>query len=177
MSEGKDIVPIHAQGFFCVHRRGLVNQIIIYDYYDPKGYYAKLIHRPLDYENEMKKLAANMQYFLDQEQVLINGEKVRPIVKSVSLDHRGFMEIAYITYVIEFKGRFKRGVNTYENIYEVEVAEYDYEVYWIFPPRTKIIEVEVAAEYEILGDGNILLFWVRKGDKLKGYEKIAFKLP
>ncbi len=176
MESKPKVEPIHAQGFFIVSRRGDINQIIIYDYYDPEYYYLKLLHRPMDYVEEMNRLAANMQYYLDEEEVLINGEKVRPIVKSVSIEHRGFAEIAYITFIIYFKGKFRKGVNTYENKYEAEVAEYDYEVYWIFPPRSKIVEVEVAAEYEVLGDGNILLFWVRKGDKLSGYEKIAFTI-
>jgi len=170
------VEPIHAQGFFIVSRRGDINQIVIYDYYDPEHYYLNLLHRPLDYEEEIKKLAANMQYYLNQEKVLINGERVKPIVKTVSIEHRGFAEIAYITFTIYFKGKLHKGLNTYENIYEAEKAEYDYEVYWIFPPRSKVVEVDIAAEYEVLGDGNILLFWVRKGDRIRGYEKIVFSI-
>ncbi len=168
--------PIHAQGFFSVSRRGDINQIIIYDYYDPDYYYLRLAHRPIEYEKEITRLASNMQYFLDQEEIIVNGQRVRPIVKTVSIEHRGVAEIAYITFIVYFKGKFRKGLNTYENKYEAETAEYDYEVYWIFPPRSRIVEVDIAADYEVLGDNNILLFWVRKGDRINGYEKIVFEL-
>ncbi len=170
------IEPVHAQGFFVVTRRGDVHQIVVYDYYDPEGYYAKLIHRPREYEEEMNRLAANMQEFLDSEEVVINGERVYPKVVAVSLEHRGFEDSPYITFIIHFKGRLRRGLNTYENKYEEGVAEYDYEAYWIFPPRTRIVEVDVRSEYEVLGSGNILLLWARRGDKVGGYEKIVFEL-
>ncbi len=168
--------PVHAQGFFSVSRRGDVNQVVVYDYYDPDYYYLKLAHRPLDYEREVARLAGNMQYFLDQEEVVVNGVRVRPVVKSVSIDHRGFAEIAYVTFIIYFKARLRKGLNTYENRYEAGVAEYDYEVYWIFPPRTRVVEVDLSADYEVLGDDNILLFWVRRGDRINGYERIVFEL-
>ncbi len=168
--------PIHAQGFFNVSRRGDINQVIVYDYYDPDYYYLRLTHRPIDYEKEIARLASNMQYFLDQEEIIINGQRVHPTVKTVSIEHRGIAEIAYITFIIYFKGKFRKGLNTYENKYEAEIAEYDYEVYWIFPPRSRVVEVDISADYEVLGDNNVLLFWVRKGDVINGYEKIVFEL-
>ncbi len=167
--------PVHAVGFFSVSRGGVVHQVVVYDYFDPDYYFLNLVHRPLDYEREVSRLAYNMQSFLDREEVLVNGRRVRPVVKTVSIDHRGFAEFAYVSFIIYFRGRFTRGLNSYENRYEPGVAEYDYEVYWMFPPRSRIVEVDISADYEVLGDDNILLFWVRKGDRISGYEKIVFE--
>ncbi len=171
-----DVVPVHAQGFFTVSRRGEVYEILVFDYYDPDEYYARLIHRPLDYEREMARLAANMQEELDRERVIVNGRTVRPRVQVVGLEHRGSPDSPYLTFIIYFKAPLRRGLNVYENIYEESVAEYDYEVYWMFPPRARVVEVEMETEYEVLGRGNILLLWARRGDRVGGSEKIVFEL-
>jgi len=67
----------------------------------------------------------------------------------------------------------------YENRYEPEVAEYDYAAYWIFPPGTKVIEVDMGGgseEWDVVGK-NIVAIYGRKGKKTGGYEKIVFDLP
>ncbi len=177
MSRDEGVVPIHAQGFFSVPpRRGYVYEVLVFDYYDPEEYYAGLVHRPLDYEEEMARLASNMQGFLDSEVIEINGRRMRPRVRSVGLEFRGDPSSPYLTFIIYFPAPLRRGVNTYLNLYGEEEAEYDYEVYWMLPPRSRFLEVEVASEYEVLGGGNILLFWARRGDRLPGREKIVFEL-
>ncbi|MEM3538663.1 MAG: hypothetical protein QW193_05180 [Nitrososphaerales archaeon] len=169
------VKPIHAHGFFWVSREGMVNQTIIFDYYDDKGYYYSLLHKPYEYEKEMMKLFYSMQSFLDQEKILMNNIKCKPKVLTVSLDHRGFESLPCITFLITFKSRTKIGLNKYENFYEKGVVEYDYEAYWIFPKRTKILEVESTIEYEIVAN-KILIMRARKGDKYSGYEKIVFNV-
>ena len=169
--------PIHAHGFFTVSRNGLFYEIIVFDYYDPEEYYAHLIHKPLDYEKEMARLIQIMQETLDEEYVSINGERIRPKVVGVDLGHRGFSDTPFITFLIYFKGRLRRGENVYENRYEESVAEYDYEVYWFFPPGFKVVEVDFRTDYEVLGSGNLLYVWARKGDKTGGREFIKFKKP
>jgi hypothetical protein len=174
---GSRVIPIHAQGFFSVPpRRGYIYEVLVFDYYDPEEYYAVLIHRPVEYEEEMARLTANMQGFLDSETIEINGRRSKPRVRTVSLEFRGDPSSPYLTFIIYFYADLRRGVNRYVNIYEESEAEYDYEVYWMLPPRARFIEVDVASEYEVLGDGNILLFWARRGDRLPGREEIAFEL-
>jgi hypothetical protein len=173
----ESLQPIHAQGFFSVSPSGFIHQIIVYDYYDPEEYYAKLIHRPLEYEEEMERLRAAMQEALDEEEVIVNGVRVYPEVQAVSLEHRMDPRLPYITFLITFSAPLRRGINVYENRYEEEVIEYDYEVFWLFPPGAKVREVVTRTEYEVLGDGNILLLWARKGDRSGSYEKIVFEIP
>lgn len=177
MAPPDTVKPIHAQGFFAVSLSGYVHQVVIYDYYDPDEYYARLIHRPLEYEEEMERLRAVMQEMLDEEKIVVNGVRVYPEVQAVSLEHRVDPRLPYITFLIEFNAPIKPGVNIYENSYEEEVVEYDYEVFWMFPPKTKVYEVITKTEYEILGDGNIVLLWARKGDKSGSYERIVFEIP
>ncbi|MCP8307189.1 MAG: hypothetical protein H3Z53_08490 [archaeon] len=169
------VEPIHAHGFFWVSREGIVNQTIIFDYYDDKGYYASLLHKPDEYEQEMIKLFYSMQNLLDQEKILMNNIKCKPKVLTVSLDHRGLENLPCITFLITFKGQTKIGSNKYENFYEKGIVEYDYEAYWVFPQRTKILEVESLIEYEIIAK-NILIMRARRGDRYSGYEKIVFNM-
>lgn len=168
-----EIIPLHAQGLFIVHLSGLISQFVIYDYYDPDEYYASLEDELL-YE-ELNILANNMQEFLNREKVIINGEKVKPKVELVDISFKGETTRPSILFFIEFKGKFKKGVNIYENYYESEKVEYDYEVYWIFPQSVEIVEVDVDGDVEIL-DKRKLIVRVLRDTKVRGYEKIVFKI-
>ncbi|MCP8309966.1 MAG: hypothetical protein L6M37_04370 [Candidatus Methylarchaceae archaeon HK02M1] len=170
-----EVEPIHAHGFFWVSEEGVVNQTIIFDYYDKKGYYASLLLKPDEYEQEMIKLFHSMQNLLDQEKVLVNGVKYKPKLLTVSLDHRGSENLPCITFLITFRGRIKIGTNTYENFYERGIIEYDYEAYWVFPERTKILEVESSIDYEVVAK-NILIMRAIRGDRYSGSERIVFDL-
>ena len=170
-----EIEPIHAHGFFWVSREGIVNQTIVFDYYDDKGYYASLLHKPDEYEQEMIKLFYSMQNLLDQEKILMNNIKCKPKVLTVSLDHRGLENLPCITFLTSFKAKMRIGFNIYENFYEKGTVEYDYEAYWVFPKGTRILEVESSIEFEIVAK-NILIMRARRGDRYSGYEKIVFDL-
>ncbi len=169
------IVPVHAQGFFTMGVDGRVTQVTIFDYYDPECYYAKLLQGKGDLEGELWRLAANMQSFLDEEKVLINGERVKPEVRGIDICVRGDPKRPSVVFFITFKGELRPGVNSYEDCYEATVAEYDYEFYWIFPPGTSIVSVKMPGTYEVVNA--ILMVWVRKGEKVDGYERIIFKIP
>ena len=169
------ILPLHANSFFIVSGDGSFNQILSYDYYDPKGYYDRLTHRPIDFEKEINKLWSNMQDFLDEETIKINDTAVRPLVRYVDIGHRGSETTPFITWIIFFRGRFKRDENSFESWTEKERATYDFEVYWSFPPGTTILEINSPMDYE--PQGNLLVLWARKGDQVGGYEKIVFRLP
>jgi hypothetical protein len=170
-----EVEPIHAHGFFWVSREGIVNQTIVFDYYDDKGYYASLLHKPDEYEQEMTRLFYSMQDFLDQEKIMINDINCKPKVLTVSLDHRGLENLPCIAFFVTFKGQTKDGLNRYENFYEKGIVEYDYEAYWLFPKRTRILKVESSIECEIIAK-NILIMRARRGDKYSGYEKIEFDM-
>jgi len=169
------IIPVHAESYFIVERNGTFNQILKYQYLDPEEYFYKLIHRPREYYNEINRLYSVIKEILREEKVLINGQQVNLDVKFVNIDFIGYVDLPYIVYFIKFKGALKRGINVFEDYYDKTVAEYDYEVYWFFPERTKILEVYVDGDYDLVSN-NKLFIWVRKGDRMSGCERIVFKL-
>lgn len=169
------IFPVHANSFFIVSRDGAFNQILTYDYYDPSGYYSQLTHRPIDFKKEIDKLWSNMQDFLDEETIKINGTVTRPLVKHVDIEHRGSETTPFLTWIIYFEGRFNKGSNIFESWAEEERAAYDFEVYWYFPPKTAITEIDSPMDYD--SQDNTLILWARKGDKVGGYERIIFNIP
>lgn len=169
------VEPIHAQSFFTVPLAGPIIQVMSFDYYDPKGYYVKLLHKPASYRSEMLRLIGNMQEVLNDETIILNGQITKPKVFTASLDHRGIKDIATITFFIELPCRLREGINIYENLYEPGEVEYDYEVYWVFPPKSRVIKVEASGKYEVL-KGRLLIMWARKGDKYGGKEIIRFLL-
>ncbi|MCD6509798.1 MAG: hypothetical protein J7L11_05365 [Thermoprotei archaeon] len=170
------IKPVHAQGFFTLSLDGLVNQVTVFDYMDPDGYYASLLEDENVLEDELWKLVANMQEFLDQEKVIINGRRVKPKVRGIDICWRGDATRPSITFFITFQGRLRSGLNAYEDYYEPTIAEYDYEFYWIFPPQVSISEALMPGKHEIVND-RILMVWVHKGTYVEGYERIAFWVP
>ncbi|MCD6369054.1 MAG: hypothetical protein J7L38_04570 [Thermoproteales archaeon] len=167
----KTIKPIHALGFFNVHEDGFIVENIVFDYYDPgRVYWSKFTAGTL--EEEIEAMRQNMQEFLREEKTIINGETVVPRVLGADMVFRTPRYPSLILF-ISFKGKLREGENVYENIYEETVSEYPYEFYWLFPEGFKINEVIVDGDFTI--EDNILMVWVSKGTKIKGYEKIVFK--
>jgi len=171
----EDIVPTSASCYFSVSRSGEFHQFLVYDYYDPRGYYAKLLDKPKKCKGELRRLCANMQSFLNQEEVRVNGMRVYPKVVTAYISHRGFMDSPYIAWVITFKGLLKRGLNVFENTSERERAEYDFEIIWQFPRRSKILGFQISTETQVVGR-NTLYVTARKGEMVGGYERIEFVL-
>ncbi|MEM2009486.1 MAG: hypothetical protein QXW45_06255 [Thermosphaera sp.] len=169
-------VPVYANGFFIVQEDGIFNEIILYEYYDPSQYYASIVENDERLEEEIELLTRNMQFYLDLEKVMVNGVESPPVVLNVSIGFRGSSTRPYVTFLISFKGKLVRGFNTYENYYDKEVAEYDYEVVWLFPVRARVIEADLGFPYLVEGGGRVLRFGVRKGSQIRGYEKIVFEL-
>lgn len=169
-----DVQPIHATCYFTVSRNGEFNQILIYDYYDPKGYYAKLLHRPKALRSDLLNITLNMQRFLDEETVKINEKVAKPKITNTQLIYRGFRDSPSITFTIWFKGKLNRGINIFENLSNEEEAPYDFETIWIFPSRTRILETSLKGY--VSTRKNIIIIDARKGEAVGGYEKIVFKI-
>jgi len=171
------VKPLHGHAFFTISYSGAFSQILVFDYHDPDKFYYSLLHDDEKYQSTMEKLLASMNQLLSQEEIRLNCEKVEAEALTVNLDFRGEAERPSIFFYIEFKGRLNRGGrNVYECRYEPGTAEYDYEVYWILPEGSKILDVITSTEYEVYGD-RFLVMWARIGDRYDGYEKIVFTLP
>lgn len=117
-----------------------------------------------------------MQGFIDEEKVIINGSYVRPLVISARIQVRGRSDLSSATFVVEMRYRPVAGTNVYENFYEPDVAEYDYDVYWVMPPGGRVKSFELSGETSVSGDGRVLSARVRSGTRVKGYESVAFEL-
>lgn len=164
--------PIYAYGYFVVSPTGDFHQIMIYEYVDTKEEFARALkNRP---KEEIETMKNNMQSFLDEEIVKVNGAVTKPRVVLVNTGFRGSFKRPFIELLIHFRGDLIEGRNTYENLYEPEVTTYDYSVLWIFPQNSEVVEADVGVEYEIK-PRNVLRFSVKKGFKIPGYEKIVFR--
>jgi len=170
-----DLEPLSALGFFSVSKKLEVYQVIVFDYIDTSEEYAQIVEDEEKLLRELETLSANMQRFLDEEEVVINGERVRPRVLSVDVGFRGTPEEVYITFFIYFRGKPVKGENYYENVYEEEVAEYPIAAYWFFPPNSRVMSVEMSGDVALLAP-NIVVVKLEEGAKIQGYEKIVFTL-
>lgn len=167
--------PIYGLGLFFVRETGLVEQVVVFDYYDENEEYRKVISDPKSLEGEKALLARNMQSFLDAEDVRINGKPTFPKVLDVEVGFRGDFKHPYIAFFIAFQGEFRKGVNVYEDTYEPEKVDYEYRVYWFFPTRARVLKADLGTPYTLLDRGRILTFKVEAGTTVRGYERIEFE--
>ena len=114
-----------------------------------------------------------MARFLDAEKVYINGQRVEQKILHVDIGLRGAADIPYIQWVIFFQGKPQRGENILASDVAEEIAEYDIEVLYLFPMKTKIQEVQTPMEYDV--QPPLLLVWSRKGDQVGGHEEVRFE--
>ena len=179
LREASDAVtPVHGQGFFYVGY-GYIAYYLVFDYIDPMGYYDAVMRDERLFEEEVNKLYYGMQELVDKEEVVVNGERVRPRVAMVDIGFRGRRDRVFIVFALRFRAPTRPGRNIYENRYEPEEIEYSYEAYWVFPPGSKVLEVDMGAgseDWDIVG-GNVVAIYGRRGGRTGGYEKIVFQLP
>lgn len=167
--------PIYGNGFFHV-TPGTIFYTIVFEYSDEEEEYYSLISRGSEGEEE-ERLRAEMQRILDDEKIVINSSYSRALVLSAKAEVRGLRRLSSATFFIEIPYRPLSGTNTYENMYEEAVAEYDYTVYWIMPRGGRIKSFDISGEARLSEDGRVLSVRVRSGTKVKGYESVAFELP
>lgn len=172
----KHVKPVYAQGFFYVSL-GYISYYLVFDYDDPYGYYSTIVRDEKLFNEEVSRLWANMQSFLDEEQVVVNSVRVRPRVVMIDIGFRGGRRRPTVVFCVRFRAPIKTGLNIYENRYEPEVVEYDYAAYWVFPPGSRIVKVDMGSgdeEWDIVGK-NILAIYGFRGKKTGGYEYIEFE--
>jgi len=168
-----NVRPLFAQTFFCGSKSGVIKQILQFDYYDPECYYKNLISNEKELDRELTKLSTNMQIFLNEETNIINEQQIYPEVKLIDIGFRGEVDtMPFITWVIEFSGKFKKGLNIYKAITPEEKLEYNCRSIWSFPENTRIIRIDTKMLYEIMG--NHIIFWANKDQVIGGKEQINF---
>lgn len=173
----KHVRPLYGQGFFYVSTN-YISYYLVFDYDDPYGYYEAILKDRRLFDEEVSKLWANMQNLLNEEQVVINSIRVFPKVIMIDIGFRGSRRRPYIVFCIRFRAPIKIGVNVYENRYQSEVVEYDYVAYWVFPPGSRILKVDMGQGGEMwdIVSKNVLAIYGFKGRTTGGYEYIEFEI-
>ena len=69
-------IPLNAEADFYVSKNG-ISELLVYNYLDEKNVYQKLCASE-NYDNEMNRIKDNMQFYLDQDTVLVNHLKLHP---------------------------------------------------------------------------------------------------
>jgi len=169
------VEPVHADSFFSVSFTGEIHERLNFEYLDLNHYYSKVLRDEKLLADEIDKLAGNLQYYLDQERVEINGVRVKSRVNYCDVFQKGDTDVVAVVYLIDFTGRLHKGVNKIETWLEEEIAPYDFEILWRFPVGTKVTEVETVLDYEIYND--IICLWALEGEEVGGYERMMFILP
>ncbi len=175
-NESDLVEPIHAESFFSVSRTGEIHERLCFEYLDYDGYYSKVIQDEYLLSKETAKLSSNMQYFLDQEKVEINEERVESVVRYVDIFLKEPTDVVSIVYLIDFAGKLQKGGNKIQTWLEEEEAPYDFEIIWRFPYGTQITEINTKLDYQIY-NGDFVVLWALQGDSVGGYELMEFIIP
>lgn len=167
-----NVQPLFASSIFTISPELEVYQVINYDYSDPDGVYERLLKNENALQKEIDKIHSNMAGFLAAEKVYINEKRVEQKIIHVDIGLRGSSEIVYFQWVVYFQGSKLDEVNSLESDVEVERAEYDIEVLYLFPQNTRILDVKTPMDYEIREP--LLFVWAQKGDVVGGHEAVQF---
>ncbi|MFW9933940.1 MAG: hypothetical protein ACFFDU_00235 [Candidatus Thorarchaeota archaeon] len=168
-----NVQPLFASSIFTISQELEVYQVINYDYRDPDGVYERLLNDENALQKEIDKIHSNMADFLAAEKVYINEKPIEQKIIHVDIGLRGTPEIVYFQWVVHFQGVKLNEVNSLESDVEVERAEYDIEVLYLFPQNTRILDVKTPMDYEIRGP--LLFVWAQKGDVVGGHEAVKFQ--
>ncbi|MHA1713193.1 MAG: hypothetical protein ACTSW4_04005 [Candidatus Ranarchaeia archaeon] len=168
------ITPIHANALYHVTSFNLIWESLFFDYHDPDHYYAKLTHNEEEHRSEIEKLWRNMQFFLDHEKFYVNKRLCEQEVVYLNYDHHGAKDFPYVYFLIKIPCKLKRRNNVVDSRVFKDIAQYDFELVWCFPPGSKVISVETTLDFEQIGQ--VLNFWGRAGDPIPGTERIEFDL-
>ncbi len=152
--------PIYAKGLFNMSNSGEVFQNIIF--------YYKESTIPKEDTNEIKKY---MQKILDNEKIFVNNKKVRPKVVWVN---KGLIakNVSFIHVFVRFNVELINGINEFKDVYESEISEYPYEIFWRFPGKVVYVKLNGKVKYS----GKILHVKVRRGTSVGGTNIIKFSL-
>ncbi len=165
--------PVYGQGFFHASLEGRIWYTIVFDYIDEEREYARLLARGgRAVREEEERLRSNMQKLMDEEEVVINGERVRAVVERAFIELRGSPVRASVTFITRMDYKPLPGRNVYEDFYEETRAEYDYTVTWAFPPCVRVLRVESPGDVDV--EGSMVRIRVRRGTRIPGYESIVF---
>lgn len=165
--------PRYGYGFFSVDPTGEFRQKILFFYWDPDRELYRSISTPSRKELEIDAMRKNMQAFLDDEKILVNGREVKAGVVHVGIGFAASTKRPYVEFFIVFRGNIVKGVNVYENYYKREKVDYSYRVMWVFPENSKVSRANLGFPYELVHD-RIIVFDVDKGAEVPGYELIEF---
>jgi len=165
--------PIYGQGFFHVCLKGVIWYTIVFDYIDPEREYFNLLKRGgRQLRSELESLKSRMQEFMDEERVVINGSRVRPVVEHAWIEVRGDPLRPSIVFSVRIPYEPSGARLAYEDYYQEEVAEYDYSVHWIYPECVKLVDYDMPGRVSV--EPGHLRVDVRKGDRITGYESLIF---
>ncbi|MFX1520595.1 MAG: hypothetical protein ACFFCD_11825, partial [Promethearchaeota archaeon] len=147
---------------------------LIYNYFDEKQVYQKLCASN-NFDEEMDKIKDNMQYFLDQDTILVNREEQRMKLREVELKFKdGLPEYPQLNFMIIIRCKLQKRTNVIEFYMQEEEAPYNFQIKWHFPHRSEIIKVETSLSFQVAN--NNIIMTAKKGDCVGGYEKIVFKI-
>ena len=166
-------IPLNADADFYIGKNG-ITELLVYNYLDGEYVYKKLCASQ-NYEAEMNRIKDNMQFYLDQDTVMINYKEKRMKLSEVELKFKdGLPEYPQLNFMIIIRCKLHNGKNVIEFYMEDEIAPYDFQITYHFPHGSEIIEVESLLSFKII-DKKIIMI-AKKGDRVGGYEKIVFKV-
>jgi hypothetical protein len=166
-------IPLNADAEFYVSENG-ITELLVYNYLDGAHVYQDLCASE-NFEEEIDRIKDNMQFYLNQDTVLINSEEKRMKLSEIELKFKdGVPRYPQLCFMIIIRCKLQKGTNVIEFYMEEEDAPYDFQITWHFPRRSAIIEVETLLSFELTN--NKIVMTAKKGDPVGGYEKIVFKM-
>lgn len=165
-------IPLFAETYFMVDRN-IISQHLFFYYYDPSEVYQKF-NETGALKGELETIQANLQYWIDKDDLYINQKKIRMMVKSVHFDFiKGNIKYPFLFFQInseEFNHQDHSEIII--ALYaQPESLPYSAISVWSCLNGT-IIKVESNTYHQISEDQMQVIFYMIQSETIGGKEKI-----
>ncbi|MFX0182532.1 MAG: hypothetical protein ACFE95_05540 [Candidatus Hodarchaeota archaeon] len=167
--------PIFAEAFFQITTHH-INQSLYFYYYDPSKVYFHLMSTGA-IGGELEGIQKNLQQFIDEDDLLVNQQKIRMIIRMTLLKYQKkgpkypFLIFKIESQRCEFHEKKLNEIHLY-----AKPEKLPYSAISSWETTGKIISVESNSFYILSSDKKKLVFYLSKGETIGGNERIFVRL-
>ena len=164
--------PINARAKITVNVN-ILEEVIYFFYFDPEQNYSKIKQDVLhNHDDELLKIKKNMQGFLDEDLVFLNGKRLVLNITDIEINFAQDMRHPILVFEVQsYYFRLRSGVNKFELDGEQQIATYPITAEWEFPGKIMFVSSQTRHQIHF----NELVFSASPSEPFGGYEIITFR--
>ncbi|MFX0049712.1 MAG: hypothetical protein ACFFAJ_07790 [Candidatus Hodarchaeota archaeon] len=167
--------PIFAEAFFQINSHQIIHTLYFY-YYDPSKVYFHLMNTGA-IKGELEEIQKNLQYFIDEDDLLVNKQKVRMIITKVMLEFKEkkpnfpFLIFKITSQLTKLHENKLNEIHLY-----AKPEKLPYSAISCWETKGEITSVESNSFHILSHDKKQLVFYLSKGEIIGGDERLIVRI-